>query len=153
MKLVVQRVSKVKVTVGNKTVGKIGKGLLVLVGVSQNDTEKDAEVLAEKLSKLRVMADESNKINLSVKDVGASVLAVSQFTLYGDTSKGNRPSFVKAAEPKKAEKLYDYFIDRLKELDVKVETGKFGAYMKIDAELDGPVTLLLESKSGNPNFK
>lgn len=145
MRLVVQRVNKASVTVEGKIVGKIGKGLFVLVGVKEGDTEKDTEVLAEKLAKLRVTADDRGKMNLSVKDVDAEVLAVSQFTLYADTSRGNRPSFVKAAEPKLAQKLYGHFVAKLKEIGVKVETGKFGAYMEINVELDGPVTLSLES--------
>jgi len=156
MRLVVQRVIKAKVNVRGKTVGKIDKGLFVLVGVAEGDTEKDAENLAEKLAKLRILADEKGKMNLSIKDlpagrqaVGRKILAVSQFTLYGDTSKGNRPSFIKAAEPGLAEKIYNHFVEKLKELDVKVETGKFGEYMEIEAELDGPVTLLLESSKEN----
>ena len=147
MRLVVQRVKRAEVKVANtgKTVGKIDKGLLALLGVRGGSTEKDAEVLAEKLAKLRVMADDAGKMNLSVKDVGAKVLVVSQFTLYADTSKGNRPSFIKAAEPGHAEKLYEHFVDKLKENGVKVETGSFGDYMQINAELDGPVTIIIES--------
>ncbi len=146
MRLVVQRVNKASVSISGKVVGKIDKGLLVLVGVTQGDGEEDALVLAEKLSKLRIMSDENDKMNLSVKDVNAGVLAVSQFTLYADTSKGNRPSFIKAAKPQVAEKIYEYFVEKLRQLEIKVETGEFGAYMKIETELDGPVTILLESK-------
>ena len=153
MRLVVQRVSSAKVFVDKKVVGKIDKGLFVLVGVAEGDGEKNADFLAEKLSKLRVMSDEAGKMNLSASDVDGKILAVSQFTLYADTSKGNRPSFIQAAEPKKAKKLYDHFIGKLEELGVKVETGEFGAYMKIDAETDGPVTILLESKIENPKSK
>lgn len=145
MKLVVQRVNKATVTMNRKVVGEIGKGLFVLLGVSQDDDEKDADMLAEKLFKLRVMADEKDKMNLSVKDVEGSFLVVSQFTLYADTSKGNRPSFVKAAEPEKAKGLYEYFVDKLKKNGIKVKTGSFGDYMKIDAEFDGPVTILFDS--------
>jgi D-tyrosyl-tRNA(Tyr) deacylase len=152
MRLVVQRVNKASVSVKSEVVGKINKGLFVLVGVADGDTKEDAEALAEKLAKLRVMADEKGKMNLSVKDlpagrhgVGASVLAVSQFTLHADTSKGNRPSFIKAAEPKLAQKIYEHFVNKLKELGVKVQIGSFGDYMTINAELDGPVTLSLES--------
>ena len=152
MRLVIQRVSKasVRVSVSGEEVGKIGLGLFVLVGVKEGDTEKEAEVLAEKLVKLRIMADDKGKMNLSVKDVGASVLAVSQFTLYADTSGGNRPSFIKAAEPLLAERIYNHFVEKLKELDVKAETGKFGEFMEIEAKLDGPVTILLESNMVNP---
>jgi D-tyrosyl-tRNA(Tyr) deacylase len=145
MKVVIQRVNRASVSVDGKTVGKIDKGLFVLVGVGQGDEKKDAEELAEKLSKLRVMSDQKGKMNLSVKDINASVLAVSQFTLHADTSKGNRPSFVKAADPNLAEILYRYFIKLLKEKGVKVETGEFGAYMMIECTLEGPVTIMLDS--------
>ena len=147
MRLVVQRVNSAKVVVAEtgKVVGEIGKGLFVLLGVKDGDSEKDAKALAEKLAKLRVMADKKGKMNLSVKDVAVSVLVVSQFTLYADTSKGNRPSFIKAAEPGHAEKLYKHFVDKLKEKGVEVETGSFGEYMEIDAKLDGPVTIIIES--------
>lgn len=127
--------------------GKIGKGYFILLGAKEGDTEEDADYLAEKLSKLRVMSDKNKKINLSLSDVEGEVLVVSQFTLYADMSKGNRPSFVKAAKPDRGEKLYGYFIKKLESLGVKVETGKFGAMMQIDAELDGPVTIILESKT------
>lgn len=145
MRLIVQRVSQAKVLVNSKTIGSIGKGLFVLLGVAEKDTEKEVVVLAEKLAKLRVMSDENNKMNLSVKDVNGEVLVVSQFTLYADTSKGNRPSFIKVAKPKLAEKLYRLFIDKLKEGGIKVATGEFGAYMDIKTELDGPVTILVDS--------
>jgi len=146
MRLIVQRVisAKVKVAKTGKTVGKIEKGLLVLLGVKQGDAESDADILTEKLAKLRVMADEKEKMNLSVKDIDAEVLVVSQFTLYADTSGGNRPSFIKAAEPVLAEKLYKLFVSKLRGLGIKVETGSFGEYMEIDAELDGPVTIIME---------
>jgi D-tyrosyl-tRNA(Tyr) deacylase len=145
MRLVIQRVSDAQVGVSGKVVGKIEKGLFVLVGIKEEDDEKDAEFLAEKLSKLRLMADSDNKINLSVKDVKASVLVVSQFTLYADTTGGNRPSFIKAAEPDKARRLYEFFIRKLKEKGIKVETGSFGEYMKINTVLDGPVTIIIDS--------
>jgi D-tyrosyl-tRNA(Tyr) deacylase len=146
MRLVVQRVEKASVVVDGKNVGGIGKGLFVLLGIREGDTEKEAELLAEKLYKLRVMSDENDKMNLSVADVRGSFLVVSQFTLYADTSKGNRPSFIKAANPKLAEKLYDKFVDLLLEKDIKMETGVFGAYMKITTVLDGPVTIILETQ-------
>ncbi len=147
MRLVIQRVKKAKVLVvgKEKVVGEIGKGLFVLVGVKKGDTEKEAEVLAEKLFKLRVMADENDKMNLSVSDVKGEFLIVSQFTLYADTSGGNRPSFIDAALPDEAKKIYEHFIQKLKSLGAKIETGSFGDYMEISSELDGPVTIILES--------
>jgi D-tyrosyl-tRNA(Tyr) deacylase len=144
MRLVIQRVSEASVSIDGKVIGKIRKGLFVLVGVGKEDNEKKAEELAEKLSKLRVMADKNGKMNLSVNDVGAKILAVSQFTLYGNTRKGNRPSFVNAAEPGKAEKIYNHFIEKLKEKGIEVETGSFGDYMTINTKLDGPVTIIME---------
>lgn len=144
MRLVVQRVEKAKVirVEDQKVVGEIGKGLFVLVGFKKGDTEKDVDSVTEKLSKLRVMADSEDKMNLSVKDVDGKLLVVSQFTLYADTSGGNRPSFINAEDPKKAEKLYQYFVIKLKGFGLDVETGSFGDFMKIDAVLDGPVTIL-----------
>jgi len=144
MRLIVQRVSHASVKVEGSIVGKIEKGLFVLVGIKKGDSTKEADLLAEKLSKLRVMADKSGKMNLSVKDIEAEVLVVSQFTLYGDTSGGNRPSFINAALPEEAKKIYKYFVAKLKQLEVKVETGSFGDYMEINSKLDGPVTILLE---------
>lgn len=146
MRLVVQRVDSASVLTDKKiVVGKIKKGLLVLLGVAQRDGKKDADFLVDKLSKLRVMSDENGKMNLSVKDVNASVLVVSQFTLHANTKKGNRPSFLKAAKPDLARDLYKYFVTKLIEQGVHTETGKFGAYMDIDVKLDGPVTILLDS--------
>lgn len=121
---------------------KIGEGLLVLLGIKKDDSEKDAEQLATKLSRLRVMADENGKMNLSVAGVGGSVLVVSQFTLHADTSGGNRPSFIDAEEPEKAKKLYELFIEKLRANGIEVQTGTFGNYMRISAVLDGPVTIL-----------
>ena len=144
MKLVIQRVKSASVSVKNRVVGKIDDGLLVLLGVGRGDDEKKADKLAGKLAKLRIMADDEKKMNLSVMDAKAKVLVVSQFTLLADTSKGNRPSFIKAADPKKASELYEYFVKKLRGKEVRVETGSFGEYMKIDAKLDGPVTILLE---------
>ncbi|KKR90520.1 MAG: D-tyrosyl-tRNA(Tyr) deacylase [Candidatus Woesebacteria bacterium GW2011_GWD1_41_12] len=144
MKLVIQRVEKARVfrESDKKTVGEIGKGLFVLVGFKKGDTEKDVENLADKLVKLRVMGDDRQKMNLSVKDVGAEILVVSQFTLYADTEGGNRPSFIEAEDPLKAKELYELFIKKLIEKDIKVETGSFGDYMQIEATLDGPVTII-----------
>ncbi len=144
MKLVVQRVKEalVKTSKDNKVVGKIGKGYVVLVGVKKEDTLKDAELLAVKLSKLRIIADENGKMNLSINDADGEILVVSQFTLYADTSGGNRPSFINAALPEDAKKIYEHFVNKLKEGRVRVETGSFGDYMEINCVLDGPVTIL-----------
>ncbi|KKS18078.1 MAG: D-tyrosyl-tRNA(Tyr) deacylase [Candidatus Woesebacteria bacterium GW2011_GWA1_41_7] len=144
MKLVIQRVEKARVfrESDKKTVGEIGRGLFVLVGFKKGDSEKDVEDLADKLAKLRVMGDDRQKMNLSVKDVGAEILVVSQFTLYADTEGGNRPSFIEAEDPLKAKELYELFIKKLIEKDIKVETGSFGDYMQIEATLDGPVTII-----------
>lgn len=145
MKLIIQRVRKaqVKRVSNNEIAGKIGKGLFVLVGFKKGDSEKDAELLAAKLSKLRVMSDENEKMNKSVAEVDGSILVVSQFTLYADTKGGNRPSFIDAEKPVKAKELYKYFIENLKELGIEVQTGSFGDYMQIEAKLDGPVTIIL----------
>lgn len=144
MKLVVQRVNKVKVTrvSDGKTTGEIGLGLFILVGFKKGDSEKEVGVLADKISKLRVMSDENDKMNLSVIDTKSEILVVSQFTLYGNTKKCNRPSFIDAEEPKRAKKLYELFIGKLREKGIRVETGSFGDYMKIEADLDGPVTII-----------
>ena len=144
MRLVVQRVEKAKVVKvdDGSTVGEIGKGLLVLAGVKKGDTKKDVEALAAKLSKLRVMSDKEGKMNLSIGDIGGSILVISQFTLHADTKGGNRPSFINAEEPRRAKELYEFFIKKLKENGIKVETGSFGDYMKIETVLDGPVTIL-----------
>ena len=147
MKLVIQRVKKAQVTVLEKgeVVGKIDPGLLILVGIGEGDKEEAVDILAQKVAKLRIMADAAGKMNLSVKDAKGEILAVSQFTLYADTSDGNRPSFIKAANPDVAQNLYERFIDNLRKEGIKVETGQFGSYMKIEPELDGPVTIILES--------
>lgn len=145
MKLVIQRVNSAQVTVENKIVGKIEKGLFVLLGVKKGDTKKEADFLVQKLLKLRVMADKEEKMNLSVSDAGGSFLIVSQFTLYADTSGGNRPSFINAALPDSAQEIYHYFVDQLRLSGVKVQTGEFGSFMKIETELDGPVTIILEN--------
>lgn len=145
MRAVIQRVSKASVFANRKLLGAIDKGLFVLVGVSDGDKKEDAIKLAEKLGKLRIMADNKGKMNLSVKDVKASLLVVSQFTLYADTSAGNRPSFIKAAKPELAKEIYEIFVKELKGQGIKVETGEFGEYMKIDTALDGPVTIIMES--------
>jgi D-tyrosyl-tRNA(Tyr) deacylase len=146
MKLVVQRVSQAKVTVRDtgKVCGEIGKGYMVLFGAKKGDTPQSAEKLAEKISKLRIMSDEGDKMNLNLQDVKGEILVVSQFTLYADISAGNRPSFVDAEDPDKAKELYLLFIDKLKENGLMVETGSFGDYMDIEMTLDGPVTIIYE---------
>lgn len=147
MRLVVQRVSCAKVTDegSKKVLGQIKKGLLVLLGVAENDTEEMADKLSEKLSKLRIISDNEGKMNLSVIDSKQEALIVSQFTLIADTNAGNRPSFTGAAKPKEAESLYNYFIKKVRDKGIDVETGEFGAYMTIESKLDGPVTIILES--------
>ena len=144
MKVVIQRVSKTELSVDGKVISSIGKGYLILLGIKEGDSEKEADFLAEKISKLRIMADDNDKMNLSVKDTEAEILVVSQFTLYSDTKGGNRPSFIQAARPEVAEPLYKHFVEKIKGYDISVKTGQFGAYMKIDAVLDGPTTILLE---------
>ena len=145
MKIVVQRVKNASVEVEGKTVGKIEKGFLVLLGVTHSDTKKEADYLAKKLCKLRVFTDENDKMNLSLKDVGGKLLIVSQFTLYADCTGGNRPSFIEAARPEQAEELYEYFCKECKEkYDINVEKGIFGADMKVNLLNDGPVTIIIE---------
>ena len=145
MKIVVQRVKNAKVEVDEKVVGKIGKGFLVLLGITHNDTKEEASYLAKKLCNLRVFEDENEKMNLGLKDVDGELLIISQFTLYADCSKGNRPSFISAAKPEKAEELYNYFCEKCnKEYELKVEQGIFGADMKVSLLNDGPVTIIIE---------
>lgn len=144
MKLLIQRVQNAEVSVDKNVVGKIGKGFLVLCGITHNDTEKEADYLAKKLLGLRVFEDENEKMNLSIKDINGELLIVSQFTLYADCSSGNRPSFTNAAKPEIANKLYEYFIEQCKSYGLKVETGIFGANMQISLINDGPVTIMLE---------
>ncbi len=143
MRAVVQRVSHAQVKVDGKVVGKIEKGYLVLLGVKEGDTKKEADFLANKVVNLRVFEDENDKMNLSIKDVGGEMLIVSQFTLYGDASHGNRPSFIEAARPEEANSLYEYFCDQVSK-EVHVEKGIFQAEMKVELLNDGPVTILLE---------
>jgi D-tyrosyl-tRNA(Tyr) deacylase len=143
MKLVVQRVREARVEmVGtNEIVGEIGPGLFILAGIGKDDDIAQVKNLAEKIAKLRIISDENGKMNLSVKDTDSEVLVVSQFTLYAETKGGNRPSFIKAALPGTAEKIFNGFVSSLKDLGLKVQTGKFGEYMKIETVLDGPVTI------------
>ena len=145
MKLVIQRVKEAKVEVEGKIVGKIEKGFLVLLGVSEEDTKENADYLVKKLCQLRVFTDENDKMNLSLKDVGGELLIVSQFTLYADTTSGNRPSFIQAAKPEKANKLYEYFCQECeKKYGIHVEKGEFGASMQVRLLNEGPVTILIE---------
>jgi D-aminoacyl-tRNA deacylase len=145
LRVVLQRVKAASVTVAGENVSNIGPGLLLLVGVANGDGEPEADWLAEKIAGLRIMADEEGKMNLSVRDTGGAVLAVSQFTLLADTRKGKRPSFVRAAPPDEAARLFDYFCQRLRTAGVSmVETGRFGAMMDVHLVNDGPVTIVLE---------
>ena len=146
MRAVVQRVSRGDVTVEGETTGAISKGLVVLLGVGRDDTEKEALYLADKISSLRIFEDEAEKMNLSLKDVGGAMLVVSQFTLYGNCSKGRRPSFGDAAPPDKADDLYNKFIEAVRFQGVAVETGRFQTHMEVSLVNDGPVTLIVESK-------
>lgn len=146
MKLVIQKCSKAKVSIKGKVVGKIGKGFVLLVGITHNDTAKDAEYLAKKVAGMRIFEDDEDKMNLSLADVGGEILSISQFTLYGNAQKGNRPSFIEAARPEIAEPLYNYFNKVLREqYGLHVETGQFGAHMMVDLINDGPVTIIVES--------
>lgn len=144
MKLVVQRVKNADVKVEEKTIGKIEKGFLVFVGITYTDTKEEADYLAKKLCSLRVFKDENEKMNLGIKDVEGELLIISQFTLYANTKDGNRPSFIEAARPEIAEPLYEYFIEKCKSYGIKVETGIFGADMKVSLLNDGPVTIIIE---------
>lgn len=145
MKIVLQRVSRASVSVNEKEVGAINKGLLLLVGIHEDDAEEQMQWLCEKLLKLRVFDDADGKMNDSVQDIEGEILVVSQFTLYGDYEKGNRPSYIEAAGPQKARRLYEDMIAYLREhSELKVESGEFGAYMDVQLHNDGPVTLVLE---------
>ncbi|MFZ5927898.1 MAG: D-aminoacyl-tRNA deacylase [Acidobacteriota bacterium] len=146
MRAVLQRVSQASVTVGGEVVGRIGPGLLVLLGVGKGDTDQDAEALARKIVELRVFQDGAGKMNLSLKEAGGSLLVVSQFTLYGDTRKGRRPSFDLAAPPEEARRLYERFVEAARALGVEVATGVFQAMMSVSLVNEGPVTLLVESR-------
>jgi len=146
MRAVVQRVSRAKVTVNGWASGEIGLGLLVLLGVGQKDTEADASYLAEKVAGLRIFEDEDGKMNRSVRDVGGSVLAVSQFTLYGDVRRGKRPSFDAAAPPEQARRLYELFVERIQAAGLRCETGRFQEMMQVELVNEGPVTILLDSE-------
>ena len=146
MKIVVQRVSKAEVKINDKIVGKANKGLLLFVGFSKEDEEEDLKYFADKILNLRIFEDISGKMNLSVSEINGDILSVSQFTLYGDIKKGRRPSFIEAAEPEKANKLYEKFNDQMKKSGLNIETGIFGGDMKVSLINDGPVTILMDSK-------
>ena len=146
MRIIIQRCSRAEVRIDGETVGQIGTGFLLLVGITHGDTKQEAEYLAKKVANMRIFNDAEGKMNLSLAEVGGAILSISQFTLYGNAHKGNRPSFIKAAPPEVAEPLYAYFNTLLRELyGLTVETGRFGADMKVDFVNDGPVTILLDS--------
>ena len=145
MKLVVQRVKNANVSIENNIVGKINQGFVVLLGVSNEDTKENADYLVKKLLNLRVFSDNDDKMNLSIKDIEGELLIVSQFTLYANCKKGNRPSFIEAAKPEHAKPLYEYFIKECRKENLNVQTGEFGADMQIELINDGPVTILLEN--------
>ena len=145
MRAIVQRVTEAKVTVDEEITGQIDLGFMVLLGVADGDTEKDAKYLAEKVAGLRVFEDDEGKMNRALADVGGGMLVVSQFTLLGDCRKGRRPSFVAAAQPEEAERLYEYFVSTVRDLGIPVECGRFRTHMKVSLTNDGPVTLMLDS--------
>ncbi len=148
MRCVVQRVKEASVTVAGETVGKIGPGYMVLIGVRVEDTEKDVRYMADKVPNLRIFEDAEDKMNLSLKDVGGEILAVSQFTLYGDARGGRRPSFIAAARPEAANELYEQLVASWREQGIHVETGRFRTHMEVGLVNDGPVTILLDSMKG-----
>lgn len=146
MRVVVQRCVRAEVRIDGNSVGKIGQGFMLLVGITETDTTAEADLLAKKIAQLRVFEDEAGKMNLAIRDVEGAILSISQFTLYADCRKGNRPSFIRAARPEQASPLYDYFNETLRTTyGLTVETGRFGADMKVDFINDGPVTILLDT--------
>jgi D-tyrosyl-tRNA(Tyr) deacylase len=146
MRAVVQRVARASVKVNEEFTGKIAEGLLVLLGVAQDDAESDADYLAAKIAGLRIFEDQEGKMNRSVVDIGGAILAVSQFTLFGDVRRGKRPSFDAAARPERAQALYEYFVERIRALGLQCETGRFQAMMEVELINQGPVTILLDSR-------
>lgn len=146
MKAIIQRVSRASVEVDGKIIGEIGPGLVILLGVAEDDEESDADYLAEKIVNLRIFNDDEDKMNLSLSDIQGEILAISQFTLYANTRKGRRPSFIGAALPEKAEPLYDYFIKKIEETGIGAAKGIFGAMMTVKIFNEGPVTIIMESK-------
>lgn len=145
MKAVIQRVSEASVKVDDQIVGEIGKGLMLLIGIDENDEKADADWLIQKILNLRIFGDENDKLNLSVKDISGEILCISQFTLIADYKKGNRPSFIKAAKPEKAVPLFEYFKEEIAKSGLKIEKGIFGADMKVSLINDGPVTIVMDS--------
>ena len=146
MKALLQRVTGASVSVAGEVVGRVGRGLVVFIGVANGDTEKDAQYLAQKMVNLRIFCDEGGRFNLSALDIKGELLLVSQFTLLADTRKGRRPSFVEAAPPAQAEELFNYFVEQAGATGLKVETGRFQQYMQVEIQNDGPVTILLDSR-------
>lgn len=146
MRAILQRVESARVTVGGEVVGAIGEGLLVFLGCGEDDRDEDLDYLVDKTVHLRIFADDEGRMNDSLLDVGGQMLVVSQFTLYADTSRGRRPSFVKAMKPGPAEEMYERFVERVAEYDIEVETGVFGAMMDVELVNDGPVTIMIDSR-------
>ena len=144
--MLLQRVTGASVSIGGETVGRIGQGLVIFVGVANGDTERDAQYLAQKTVSLRIFSDEAGRFNLSALDIKGELLVVSQFTLLADTKKGRRPSFIEAASPAQAEELFERFVEQARATGLKVETGRFQQYMQVEINNDGPVTILLDSK-------
>ncbi len=149
VRVVLQRVSRAKVTIKGKITGQIGSGLVLLIGVAEEDTDDDVRYCAQKCVDMRIFQDENEKMNRSLKDINGEILAISQFTLLGNTRKGRRPSFINAANPQKGEKLYQKFVKLLKDENINVATGKFGAMMDVELVNAGPVTIILDSKERN----
>ena len=148
MRVVVQRCSRAEVRIDGTVVGRIGQGFMLLVGITETDTRAEAELLAKKIAQLRVFEDSEGKMNLALREVDGAILSISQFTLYADCRKGNRPSFIHAARPEQASPLYDYFNDTLRTCyNLRVETGRFGADMKVELLNDGPVTICMDTKN------
>ena len=153
MRAVIQRVSQASVEIDNKVVGSIGNGFVVLLGITMEDDEKDAEYLANKTANLRVLEDNAGKMNVSLLESQGEVLTISQFTLYSDTRKGRRPSFIKAAPPEKAEPLYNAYINYIEKFNIKVATGVFGAMMMVNIHNHGPVTIIIDSEDRHRSRK
>ncbi len=147
MRIVVQRVSRARISIEDEVVAEIRRGLLVLLGITKSDVSADAEFLANKISKLRIFDDGDGKMNLAVNQIGGEILVVSQFTLYADTSRGARPSFIEAAPAEQARELYEYFIECIRRTGLKVQTGRFQANMQVELVNDGPVTIIIDSRS------
>jgi D-tyrosyl-tRNA(Tyr) deacylase len=148
MRALVQRVKTGSVTIDGKIAGAIGRGLVILLGIRIGDTAEDVNFVADKCANLRIFEDDDGKFNLSALNIGAEILVISQFTLYGDCRKGRRPSFIDAAPPETSEPLYESFIERIRQQELRTQTGKFGANMLVEIHNDGPVTILVESKNG-----